>query len=102
LPPQNYWGLSHGQLDVADRLDAYEHKGPWTNLLVLGDSLQVMNSLLEYEGMDGQVEMIYFDPPYGVKFGSKFQPFVRKKSVKHGADDEMIREPEMVRAYRDT
>jgi adenine-specific DNA-methyltransferase len=89
-------------LDVADRLDAYEHKGPWTNRLVLGDSLQVMNSLLEYEGMGNQVQMIYFDPPYGVKFGSNFQPFVRKNSVKHGADEEMIREPEMVKAYRDT
>jgi adenine-specific DNA-methyltransferase len=90
------------ELDVADKLDAYAHKGPWTNRLVLGDSLQVMNSLLEYEGMGSQVEMIYFDPPYGVKFGSNFQPFVRKNSVKHGADDEMIREPEMVKAYRDT
>ncbi len=89
-------------LDIADKLDAYEHKGPWTNRLILGDSLQVMNSLLEYEGMGGQVQMIYFDPPYGVKFGSNFQPFVRKNSVKHGADDEMIREPEMVKAYRDT
>jgi adenine-specific DNA-methyltransferase len=90
------------QLDIADKLDAYQHKGPWTNRLVLGDSLQVMNSLLEYEGMGGQVQMIYFDPPYGVKFGSNFQPFVRKNNVKHGPDEEMIREPEMVRAYRDT
>ncbi|MGV1908649.1 site-specific DNA-methyltransferase [Agrobacterium cavarae] len=89
-------------LDVADKLDAYEHKGPWTNRLILGDSLQVMNSLLEYEGMGGQVQTIYFDPPYGVKFGSNFQPFVRKNSVKHGPDNEMIREPEMVKAYRDT
>jgi len=89
-------------LDIADKLDAYEHKGPWTNRLVLGDSLQVMNSLLEYEGMGDQAQMIYFDPPYGVKFGSNFQPFVRKNSVKHGSDDEMIREPEMVKAYRDT
>lgn len=89
-------------LDVADKLDAYEHKGPWTNRLILGDSLQVMNSLLEYEGMGGQVQMIYFDPPYGVKFGSNFQPFVRKRDVKHGSDDQMIREPEMVKAYRDT
>jgi adenine-specific DNA-methyltransferase len=90
------------ELDIADKLDAYQHKGPWTNRLVLGDSLQVMNSLLEYEGMGGQVQMIYFDPPYGVKFGSNFQPFVRKRDVKHGMDDEMIREPEMVKAYRDT
>ena len=90
------------ELDVADKLDAYQHKGPWTNRLVLGDSLQVMNSLLEYEGMGGQVRMVYFDPPYGVKFGSNFQPFVRKSTVTHGADNEMIREPEMVKAYRDT
>lgn len=89
-------------LDVADKLDAYEHKGPWTNRLILGDSLQVMNSLLEYEGMGGQVQMIYFDPPYGVKYGSNFQPFVRKRDVSHGKDDQMIREPEMVKAYRDT
>jgi adenine-specific DNA-methyltransferase len=89
-------------LDVADKLDAYEHKGPWTNRMVLGDSLQVMNSLLEYEGLGGQVQMIYMDPPYGVKFGSNFQPFVRKRDVKHGKDDEMVREPEMVKAYRDT
>ncbi|TPJ90599.1 site-specific DNA-methyltransferase [Mesorhizobium sp. B2-5-13] len=89
-------------LDVADKLDAYEHKGPWTNRLILGDSLHVMNSLTEYEGMGGQVQMIYFDPPYGVKFGSNFQPFVRKRDVKHGPDDHMSREPEMVKAYRDT
>ena len=89
-------------LDVADKLDAYDHKGPWTNRLILGDSLQIMNSLLEYEGMGGQAQMIYFDPPYGVKFGSNFQPFVRKRDVKHGQDGEMIREPEMVKAYRDT
>ncbi len=89
-------------LDVADKLDAYEHKGPWTNRLILGDSLQVMNSLLEYEGMGSQVQMIYFDPPYGVKFGSNFQPFVRKNKVSEGSDDDMIREPEMVKAFRDT
>jgi adenine-specific DNA-methyltransferase len=89
-------------LDIADQLDAYEHLGPWSNRLILGDSLQVMNSLLEYEGLGGQVQMIYMDPPYGVKFGSNFQPFVRKRDVKHGQDQDMIREPEMVKAYRDT
>ncbi|MGZ8911006.1 MAG: site-specific DNA-methyltransferase [Methylococcaceae bacterium] len=90
------------ELDISDKLDAYQHKGPWTNRLIQGDSLQVMNSLLEYEGLGGQVQMIYMDPPYGVKFGSNFQPFVRKRDVKHGKDEEMIREPEMVKAYRDT
>ncbi|WP_198665889.1 site-specific DNA-methyltransferase [Sphingomonas sp. FARSPH] len=89
-------------MDVADKLDAYEHKGPWTNRLVLGDSLQVMNSLLEYEGMGGQVQTVYFDPPYGVKYGSNFQPFVRRRKVDHGKDEELSREPEMVKAYRDT
>ncbi|MBU1665654.1 MAG: site-specific DNA-methyltransferase [Gammaproteobacteria bacterium] len=90
------------QLDLTDKLRAYEHKGPWVNRMILGDSLVVINSLLEYEGLGGQVQMIYMDPPYGVKFGSNFQPFVRKRDVKHAADDQMTREPEMVKAYRDT
>lgn len=90
------------QLDLTDRLDAYEHKGPWANRLILGDSLQVMNSLLEFEGLGGQVQMVYMDPPYGVKFGSNFQPFIRKMKADHGQDIGMTREPEMVRAYRDT
>lgn len=91
-----------GGLDLTDKLDAYEHKGPWQNRMTLGDSLQIMNSLLEFEGLGGQVQMVYMDPPYGVKFGSNFQPFVRKRDVKHGGDDDMTREPEMVKAYRDT
>ena len=83
-------------------LKAYEYKDKWVNRLVLGDSLVVMNSLVHYEGLGGQVQMIYLDPPYGVKFGSNFQPFVRKRDVKHNEDDDMTREPEMVKAYRDT
>ncbi len=89
-------------MDIRENLEAYEHKGPWQNRMILGDSLMVMNSLLEFEGLAGQVQMIYIDPPYGVKFGSNFQPFVRKRDVKHGADEQMTREPEMVKAYRDT
>lgn len=91
-----------GGLDVTDKLDAYEHKGPWQNRMILGDSLQIMNSLLEFEGLGGQVQMVYMDPPYGVKFGSNFQPFVRVPKVAHGSDPELTREPEMVKAYRDT
>lgn len=91
-----------GGLDVTDKLDAYEHKGPWQNRMILGDSLQVMNSLLEFEGLGGQVQMVYMDPPYGVKFGSNFQPFVRKTKVEDGKDTDLTREPEMVKAYRDT
>ncbi len=70
--------------------------------MILGDSLVVMNSLLQYEGLGGQVQMIYMDPPYGVKFGWNFQPFVRKRDVTHGDDEDMTREPETVQAYRDT
>ena len=83
-------------------LRAYEHKDKWVNRMILGDSLVVMNSLLQYEGLGGQVQMIYIDPPYGVKFGSNFQPFVRRRDVDHGDDEDMTREPEMVQAYRDT
>jgi adenine-specific DNA-methyltransferase len=90
------------QLPLHEQLDAYEHKGGWVNRMILGDSLVVMNSLLEYEGLGGQVQMIYIDPPYGVKFGSNFQPFVRRRDVKDGDDSNMTREPEMVKAYRDT
>jgi adenine-specific DNA-methyltransferase len=88
---------------IADQiLKAYEYQDKWTNRIVLGDSLVVMNSLLHYEGMGGHVQMIYMDPPYGVRFGSNFQPFVRKRDVRHNDDENMTREPEMVKAYRDT
>jgi adenine-specific DNA-methyltransferase len=83
-------------------LKAYEYPDKWVNRLILGDSLVVMNSLLHYERLGGQVQMIYIDPPYGVKFGSNFQPFVRKRDVSHNDDDDFTREPEMVKAYRDT
>lgn len=83
-------------------LKAYEYRDKWVNRMVLGDSLVVMNSLLHYENLGGQVQMIYIDPPYGIKFGSNFQPFVRKRGVDHNDDEDMTREPEMVQAYRDT
>lgn len=81
---------------------AYEYPDKWVNRMILGDSLAVMNSLLHYENLGGQVQMIYMDPPYGVKFGSNFQPFVRRRDVSHSDDEDMTREPEMVQAYRDT
>lgn len=90
------------QLSLAQQLEAYEHTGGWVNRMILGDSLIVMNSLVEYEGLGRQVQMIYMDPPYGVKFGSNFQPFIRKRDVRDGSDGDMTREPEMVKAYRDT
>ena len=76
---------------------ALRHK--WVDRMILGDSLVVMNSLFHYEGLGGQVQMIYMDPAYGVKVGSNFQPFVRKRNVSHNADEDMTREPEMVQAY---
>lgn len=90
------------QRPLADQVRAFEHRDRWVNRMILGDSLVVMNSLLRFEGLGGQVQMIYVDPPYGVKFGSNFQPFVRKRDVTHGDDEDMTREPEMVQAYRDT
>jgi adenine-specific DNA-methyltransferase len=91
------------QHSFADQvLRAYEYPDKWVNPMILGDSLVVMNSLLHYEGLGGQVQMIYMDPPYGVKFGSNFQPFVRKRDVSPNDDEDMTREPEMVQAYRDT
>ena len=91
------------QHSIADQvMRAYQHQDKWVNRMILGDSLVVMNSLLQYEGLGGQVQMIYIDPPYGVKFGSNFQPFVRKRDVSHNDDEDLTREPEMVKAYRDT
>lgn len=81
---------------------SYEHSNGWSNRLILGDSLVVMNSLLQFERLRGEVQMIYMDPPYGVKFGSNFQPFVRKRDVTHNDDADLTREPEMVKAHRDT
>jgi len=95
--------FSDPQWSITDQiLRAYEYRDRWVNRMILGDSLVTMNSLLEYEGMGGKVQMIYVDPPYGVKFGSNFQPFVKKRDVKHNDDHDLTREPEMVQAYRDT
>ncbi|MBI3939546.1 MAG: site-specific DNA-methyltransferase, partial [Acidobacteria bacterium] len=103
-PQTDMWELfGDPQRSIVDQtLRAYEYQDRWVNRLILGDSLVVMNSLLQYEGLGGQVQMIYIDPPYGVKFGSNFQPFVRRRDVTHGDDQDFTREPEMVKAYRDT
>ena len=87
---------------LREAIDFYKHKEGWTNRLIAGDSLLVMNSLLEKEGMAGKVQMVYFDPPYGIKYGSNFQPFVNKRDVKDGKDTDLTAEPEMIRAFRDT
>ncbi|MBE7412692.1 MAG: site-specific DNA-methyltransferase [Leptospiraceae bacterium] len=87
---------------LREAIEFYKHKENWSNRLIAGDSLLVMNSLLEKEGMGGKVQMVYFDPPYGIKYGSNFQPFVNKRDVKDGKDEDLTAEPEMVKAFRDT
>ncbi len=87
---------------LREAIEFYKHKENWSNRLIAGDSLLVMNSLLEKEGMGGKVQMMFFDPPYGIKYGSNFQPFVNKKDVKDGNDGDLTSEPEMVKAFRDT
>lgn len=84
-----------------ESIEFYQHGVNWTNRMIAGDSLVIMNSLLEKEGMAGQIQMVYIDPPYGIKYGSNFQPFVNKKDVKE-KDDDLSQEPEMIKAFRDT
>ncbi len=85
-------------------VDFYTHKEGvnWSNRLILGDSLLVMTSLAEKEGLKGKVQMIYMDPPYGIKFGSNWQVSTRKRDVKDGKVEDASREPEVVKAFRDT
>ncbi|HEY8054573.1 MAG TPA: DNA methyltransferase [Terriglobales bacterium] len=87
---------------LREAVEFYRHAHGWSNRLVAGDSLLVMNSLLEKEGMAGQVQMVYMDPPYGIRYGSNFQPFVNKRDVKDNKDEDLTQEPETVRAFRDT
>ena len=85
-----------------DRTEFYQHDQNWTNRMILGDSLQVMASLAEREGLRGKVQCIYFDPPYGIKFNSNFQWSTTSRDVKDGKADHITREPEQVKAFRDT
>ena len=83
-------------------IEFYQHGVDWTNRMIAGDSLVIMNSLLEKENMAGQVQMVYIDPPYGIKYGSNFQPFVDKRDVKDRKDEDLSQEPETIKAFRDT
>ncbi len=87
---------------VRSAIEFYQHRHNWTNRLVAGDSLLVMNSLLEKEGMAGKVQMVYIDPPYGIRYGSNFQPFVNRRDVRDGRDEDLTQEPETIKAFRDT
>jgi adenine-specific DNA-methyltransferase len=92
----------NGLPDKEAATEFYQHNANWTNRMILGDSLSVMASLAEREGLRGQVQCIYFDPPYGIKFNSNFQWSTTSRDVKDGNKDHITREPEQVRAFRDT
>jgi len=87
---------------IREAIQFYKHKHNWSNRLVAGDSLLVMNSLLEKEGMGEKIQMAYFDPPYGIKYNSNFQPFVNNRTVSDGKVEDLTSEPEQLRAFRDT
>jgi adenine-specific DNA-methyltransferase len=89
-------------LDELDLVDFYRHQANWSNRMVLGDSLQVMASLAERENLRGQVQMVYIDPPYGIKFGSNWQASTRRRDVKDGKHEDAAREAEQIKAFRDT
>lgn len=90
------------EMPLNKRIEFYQHEMEWANRLILGDSLLVMNSLLERELMAGKVQMIYIDPPYGIAYNSNFQPIITSRDVKDGDDSSLSREPEQIQAYRDT
>ncbi len=89
-------------LDEFDQVDFYKHDANWSNRMILGDSLQVMASLAEREKLRGKVQMVYIDPPYGIKFGSNFQVSTRNRAVKDGNREDTVREAEQIKAFRDT
>jgi adenine-specific DNA-methyltransferase len=89
-------------LDELDIVEFYKHSAKWSNRMILGDSLQVMGSLADREALRGQVQMIYIDPPYGIKFGSNWQASARKRDVKDGKLEDAAREAEQIKAFRDT
>jgi adenine-specific DNA-methyltransferase len=96
----DFSGLDDAAFDK--KVDFYRHDQNWSNRMILGDSLLVMTSLAEKEGLKGKVQTIYFDPPYGIKFGSNWQVSTRKRDVKDGKVEDATRQPEQIRAFRDT
>jgi adenine-specific DNA-methyltransferase len=92
----------NGLPDKEALTEFYQHDANWSNRMILGDSLSVMASLAEREGLRGKVQCIYIDPPYGIRFNSNFQWSTTSRDVKHGNKDHITREPEQVKAFRDT
>ncbi|MBU4278215.1 MAG: site-specific DNA-methyltransferase [Proteobacteria bacterium] len=102
-PQPSLFASQEENLPIRQAIEFYKHKHGWSNRLIAGDSLLVMNSLLEKEGMAGQLQMVYVDPPYGIKYRSNFQPFTNNKSVSDSDKDvDLTQEPEMLKAFRDT
>jgi len=101
-PQADLFADFNGIPEEADKTDFYQHDANWTNRMILGDSLQVMASLAEREGLRGKVQCIYLDPPYGIKFNSNFQWSTTSRDVKDGKAEHITREPEQVKAFRDT
>ena len=101
-PQMDLFGDFNGLPSEDAKTEFYQHEANWTNRMILGDSLQVMASLAEREGLCGKVQCIYLDPPYGIKFNSNFQWSTTSRDVKDGKQEHITREPEMVKAFRDT
>ena len=101
-PPADLFGDFNGLLDMEAKTEFYQHDQHWSNRMISGDSLSVMASLAEREGLRGQVQCIYIDPPYGIKFNSNFQWSTTSNKVTDGKGDQITREPEQVKAFRDT
>jgi adenine-specific DNA-methyltransferase len=98
----HYFELPENNPSLTNAIEFYKHEQNWSNRLIAGDSLLIMNSLLQKENMTGKVQMIYIDPPYGIKYGSNFQPYFNKTEVKDGKDEDLTNEPETIKAFRDT
>ena len=100
--PQMQLFADFNGIQFEEMVEFYQHELNWTNRMILGDSLLVMTSLAEKEGLKGKVQMIYIDPPYGIKFGSNWQVSTRKRDVKDGSAEDATRQPEQIKAFRDT
>lgn len=101
-PQPSLFDTLDNKLNLGRAFEFYHHTQDWTNRLIAGDSLLVTNSLLKKEGMAGEFQMVYIDPPYGISYNSNFQPFTNKKTVKDKNDADIPAEPEMIKAFRDT
>lgn len=100
--PQMQLFADFNGIQFQDLIEFYQHEQNWSNRMILGDSLLVMTSLAEKEGLKGKVQMIYLDPPYGIKFGSNWQVSTRKRDIKDGSAGDATRQPEQIKAFRDT